>query len=454
MLPATSDSVMIDMTGADLASPAKKSKTRAPKAKSPADSKAKGAKPAQDGAAGKLKGRKKKTEALEELPPEELPRGPSFPFDINRVLALGSRCGLPTDRAARDELAGQHGVVHSLDARQQTATDIASAIPSATAESVMTTASVQAGCSASSRARSNNNSWGCDCAPELQASAGPASSQKAPLSALSLRDRLQKVQCLPQQAGLSPAEAMLGLTNPDALDAANASPAVKHVGRGDTDDLIHNHVGSHDPTDDADQSCAGMHMGSDCSPMPNLAHGITYDDLINLISPTGGPSPQASDAGTDNSTPLRAPLLDPQLHALKVNPCSRCADTPVYAASAPAFISHALSQQQQQDENVVESGDCPGSFDKVGANSLDSFQQQQPLQGKASCSQGGQSAAVPMKAEQACDGLPLAHGVPSGASCQPSPGSSADEMSQHGKKRSRSATFCLVMHCGCSSDLL
>ena len=246
----------------------------------------------------------------------------------------------------------------------------------------------------------------------------------------------------------------LGLTNPDALDAANASPAVKHVGRGDIDDLIHNHVGSHDPTDDADQSCAGMYMGLDCSPMPNLAHGIIYDDLINLISPTGGPSPQASDAGTDNSTPLRAPLLDPQLHALKVNPRSRCADTPVYAASAPAFISHALSQQQQQDENVVESGDCPGSFDKVGVKSLDSFQQQQPLQGKASCSQGGQSAAVPMKAEQACDGLPLAHGVPSGASCQPSPGSSADEMSQHGKKRSRSATFCLVVHCGCSSDPL
>ena len=469
------DGVLIDMTGADSASPAKKPKARAPKAKSPADSKAKGTKTVKDGAAGKLKGRTKKTEALEALAPEELPRGPSFPFDINRVLALGRQCGLPTESAARDELAGQHGVLHSLDAGCQTAVESASAVPSAkggTADSVMSTASAQADCFANSLAYSNSRMWGCDCAEEQQASVGPASSQEVPLSELSLRERLQKVQCLLQQAGLSPAEAMLGLglTNPDALDAANASPAVRgrHVS-GEGSDLFHAHVGCQSSTHGPDQAGAGMHIGLDCSPVPNLAHGVTYDDLINLISPTPGPSPQASDAGTDNSIPPRPRLLAPQLGPLKVDPPSQCNDMLVCASSPLALISHVLLQQQEQqqhDECVVKSANGPISSGKVGQNSLDSTEQEPPLQGKATCFQQGQSAASPRAspaaspatsptvAEQPCDGLQLTHGVQSSASCQQSPGSSVDEVSQHGKKRSRSATTCPFMHRMRSSDLL
>ena len=467
----SSDGILIDMTGAGSASPAKKA--RAPKAKSPADSKAKGARTVKDGAAGKPTGRKKQTEALKELAPEELPRGHSFPFDIDRVLALGSQCGLPTDRATRDELAGQHGVLHSPHARHQTAVDRASAVPSAkgaTAESVMSTAAAQADCSANSPAYSNSRLWGCGCPQEQQASIGPASSQEVPLSELSLRDRLQKVQCLLQQAGLSPAEAMLGLTNPDALDAANASPVVRRFpGPGHADDLFHGHVGSHDPTHDPVQAGAGMHIGSDRSPVPNLAHGVTYDDLINLISPTPGPSPQASDAGTDNSISPRAPLLASQLSSVIGDPPSQCDDMLGYAISPLAVImtNHALSQQQQQeqqqqDECVAQSADGPVGSGKVGQHSLDSTQQEPPLQGKATCFQQGQSAASPrvspaaspMVAEQSCDGIQLTQGLQSSASCQQSPGSSADEVSQHGKKRSRSATTCPCMHRRHSSDLL
>ena len=462
MVPDNSlDGVLIDVTGGDSASPAKKPRARAPKAKSPADSKAKGAKTVRDGAAGKPKGRKKKIEVLQELVSEELPRGPSFPFDLNRVLALGSQCGLPTDRATRDELASQHGMLPSLDARHQTATDRASA-KGATAESAMMAASAQADCSANRLAYSNSRSWGRDCAQEQQASAPPASSQEVPLSELSLRDRLQKVQCLLQQAGLSPAEAILGLSNPDALGAANASFAVRSpLSPGGTDVVFDGHVGSSDRTHDPDQAGAGMRIGSDCSPVPSLAHGITYDDLINLISPTPAPSAQALHVGTDDDNPLRPPTSTPQLSPHALDPPSQCIDTPVFASSPLAVVSHALLQQQQQDENDVESVDGPVNSDKVGKNSSDSLQQETPLQGKASCPQQGQSAALPaaspaaspMVAEPPCDGV--SHGVQPSASCLQSPGSSAGEVSQHGKKkRSRSAITGLRLHCGRSSDLL
>ena len=285
---------------------------------------------------------------------------------------------------------------------------------------------------------------------------GPASSQETPVSELSLHDRLQKVQCLLQQAGLSPAEAMLGLTNPDVLDAANASPAFRRpLGSGDTDDLFHGHMGNHDSTHDAD---AGMHIGPDCSPVPNLTHGVAYDDLIILISPTPGPSVQASDIATDNSLPSPAPLSASQLSPLKVDPPSQCNDILVYATSPPALVSHALlqeqqQQQQQQDEYLVGSTDAPTGSGKDIQNSYDSFKEEPVHQSEALRFQQQQAVALPaassMVAGQACDGVHLSHGGQPSASCQQSPASSADEVSQHGRKRSRSATICLCCIMAC-----
>lgn len=457
--PATSsDPNLIDMTGADPASPAKKPKAAAPKAKAPAKSQAKSAKTLKEGAEGKPKGRKKKTEALEELVPEgALLRGPSFPFDIHRVLALGSQCGLPTDQATRDELSGQHGMLRMPRACQKTAADPGSAIPTAIGATAVSasSASAQADCWADNHACSDGRLCGSECAEQLQALAGSAGAQEVPLSELSLRDRLQKVQCLLRQAGLSPAEAMLGLASPDALDNAEASDAVRHtVSPTGTDGLFHGHVGSADPMQEADQDGSGTHTGSDRSPVPSLACGVTYDEcLINLISPTLGPSPQASHAGTDAGSPLGLPLSAPQLSPIELDSPSQSNCLPVCAASSLALVSHALlqQQQQQQGEHAGTPADDPVSCGRVCQNSLHSSQQELLLPSETPCFQQDASgvlpaaspAALPAVAEQCCDVLQLSHGMQSSASCQQSPRSSMDEVSQHGRKRSRLATSCL-----------
>ena len=397
----------------------------------------------------KPKARKKNAEALDALVPEECPKGPSFPFDINRVLALGSRCGLPTDQAARDQLAGQHGVLHSLDVLQQAVTD--RALPSAsdrTAE-VEWSAPVHAGCPSISHTYGDNRCMDSDCAQEQHVSVGVGRTQEAPLSELSLRDRLHKVRCLLQQAGLSPAEAILGLANSDAADPANASTCVRRLSPDSTHNSSHGHIGGEeDITYDPDRAAAGAHIGSASSPVPNLARGVTYEELISLISPTPGPVAQASDAAAGAGTPPQAPIFAPELSPPELDPPSPSDHTPTYATSPLPLFSHSLFQQQQQQQQndcFVESAGSPVSPRKVGQSSLDSSRQELELQSGASDSHQDQPADSLTIAEQHCDEPPLIHCVQLSASCQQSPGSSADEVSQHGKKRSRSATVNLPL---------
>ncbi|KAL3161568.1 hypothetical protein ABBQ32_010433 [Trebouxia sp. C0010 RCD-2024] len=447
-LATSTDTALIDMTGSELPSPAKKARGRPPKAKSPADSQAKKGKALKAGLESKPKGRKKKSEALEALVPEELPKGPSFPFDINRVLSLGSQCGLPMDRAARDELAAQYGVLHSLDASHITVSDTLDAMTSAsggTAEFVGPASALSEPLCNShedSKHRCMDNGYAG------QQQAWSDTKQEVPLSELSLRDRLQKVHCLLQQAGLSPAEAMMGLANPDAnpnaVHTAKASAAVTCHSPTSMDDLSQDHPGSHDLIHSPGRNGPGMHTGSDKSPVRELACGVTYDELISLISPTPGPSPQASVMATDAGSPLRIPLVAPQLSPS--NPPSQEHRTSVFVTSPLALVSHNLFQQQQQrrqDDQLVESIDSPGTACRSRQDSLRSFPEQELVsESQVPSPQQGLcfGTALPTETELCLDlRQPTGgDGVQSSASCQQSPGSSAGEVSQHGKKRSRS----------------
>lgn len=449
-LATSTDSTLIDMTGSELPFPAKKARGRPPKAKSPADSQAKQGKASKAGVESKPRGRKKKSECLEALVPEELPKGPSFPFDINRVLALGSQCGLPMDRAARDELAAQYGVLHSPDASLTSVSGTPNAMTYAnggTAELVGSGAApgdlLCNGCEGSQNRFLDNGHAG-------QRQAWSIAKQEVPLSELSLRDRLQKVHRLLQQAGLSPAEAMMGLADPDALQSARASASVTSHNPHSMDDLSQHRPGSHDLIHSPGQDGAGMHIGLDSSPVRELASGVTYAELISLISPTPAPSPQASVMATDAGSPLRNPLLAPQL--TPSDPPSQRHRTHVFGASPLALVSHDLfqqQQQQQQDDQSVESIDL-GSPCKSRQDSLHSFQEQEPVSpSEVPNPQQGLyfGTALPTGAEQGLDGGQPTHGdgAQPSASCQQSPGSSAGDVSQHGKKRSRSASQCCIV---------
>lgn len=428
-----------------LASPAKKPKRRAPKATAATaaqaassaaagaaaeiDSKAKAAKPSPKGKAVKPKGRKKAAEAPEQFEPAELLKGPAFAFEVDHVLALGSRCGLPTDRAARDAMSAQH----QTDWRQQEPQDSLSETYRAQETANTPHPAASGGNIYTSRGEVTTKSMphGEACSP----------SPTVPVAELPLRDRLHKIQQLLLQAGLSPAQALLVAHTASNSDPAATATAV-HQGVTAASEVRSVRQQSADIATidlrDADLALTRQQSDSSASTAaaspqdvtkPAWSHGVTYDELICLVSPSPAAPHQRLHASQHAESP---PLLsDPQ-----PLPASTL-DSPQSPHAMPSLLHWSHADQS------------PGqAFHDADVVSLCSPQQVpfsvQPASPIAPVSSEGIQWRVEDIAQldlpqellsgsmQSVKGSEPGHGMPGNASSQPS-----TVATQHTKKRGR-----------------
>lgn len=162
----------------------------------------------------------------------------------------------------------------------------------------------------------------------MSAQHGEACSPSPPVlvAELPLRDRLHKIQQLLLQAGLSPAQALLAAHTASNSDPAATAPAV-HLGvtaanavrpaRHQSDQQTEDSVTI--DLSDADLPMTRQHSDSSASTAaaspqhvtkPAWSHGVTYDELICLVSPTPAAPHQRLHASQHADSP---PLLsDPQ----------------------------------------------------------------------------------------------------------------------------------------------
>ena len=428
------------MTSPGPVSPAKKPRGRVPKAASSEGSAVKAKKPraVKAGQEAKPKGRKKGPVLAEELAPEELPKGPSFTFEIDHVLALGSRCGLAADRAARDELSSQHAVQQLHPAVHHPH------LHSATGNSsVMIHPAPPASASTESSEQAIQVDDGS--AVEQPEFAGMDSVTHVPLSELPLRDRLHKVRQLLREAGLSPAQALLSLNSPDAAESSAAVPVAGLQGSPSSiSDLAYTCLDSRQATD-AHEVEGGKKQFSDGSPVSKLASGATYDELICLISPSPKHSVPASDRLTDANHPLYPSHLALQLSP-PGHPLSLQHDSLILSASSPRAVCQSSMpsdpgqqpQQRQPNDSFAATSAAVDSIHQSAHRAVAPVLEQPVLYSDVSTAQQAMQTASSATEHQ--DGMSefSGHGA---VSCQPSPDSSTGSVLQQGKKRSRSACF-------------
>ena len=241
----------------------------------------------------KPRGKKKKAGVMEQLEPAEQPKGPAFAFEIDHVLALGSQCGLPMDKAARDEMSVAHHAQMRLHEASYSLCDRRQA--SGSQEQV----SVESG--TLDRYDSTSEKGDVKTAPQL-----------LPIAELPLRHRLQKIQQLLLQAGVSPTQALLApnTVSNSTCGMTSASTTVQSMQQRDTA------IADHDAADFAhllrseQQAKLGSkrdERGFDHVTTPVWTQGVTYDEMICLISPS--PSPVHHRLHTSqHSDPMLLPL--------------------------------------------------------------------------------------------------------------------------------------------------
>jgi len=400
------------------------------------------------GKAVKPKGRKKKAEPVKELESAELPKGPAFAFEIDHVLALGSRCGLPMDKATRDEMSVQHHKeikwkqqqVQSALLDSPKAPESSSTI--ARKQSVALDNIAQTGSAHVAFSGAPNPSRDNIMISAAQQEAWLSASPPVPDAELPLRDRLHKIQHLLLQAGLSPAQALLAASPashskaaasaPDAsssLTAASVVDAAAGVGKqqqqDDTIDLS-----------DADPFRTGLTHGAGSSTAaagslsvstPMWSHGLTYDEMICLV----GPSPVPLHQRLDDSKVPDSPSLPSDFQPLPV-------DTPHSPPAAPSL----LPQREQSPVQSHKSVELVSSSSPQKQSSS-----QQPASPTAHFGHGGfrttegDKALLDMQQDalsasvHTMDESELSHSMHGSASCQPS-AASIGSIPQT-KKRSR-----------------
>jgi len=390
----------------------------------------------------KPKGRKKKAEPVKELEAAELPKGPAFAFEIDHVLALGSRCGLPMDKATRDEMSVQHH--REIRWRQHQAQpalldspkapESSSAIARKQSVALDNTAQIGSAHVACSGAPDSSRDGVMISAP--QQAGWPPVSPPVPDAELPLRDRLRKIQALLLQAGLSPAQALLAANTAspskiaasaqDASGSLNAASAVdpaagvgKQQQQGDTIDLS-----------GADLSSTGLSHGAGGSQsvsMPVWSHGVTYDEMICLVSPSPIPLHQQ----LDNSQVPGSPSLPLDSQPLPVEP-----------PNSPSAAPSLLPQHEQSPVQSLKSVELVSS-----SGPQKQSPSQQPASPTAPNSNGesriteGDTAQLDLQQDAlsasvyTTDESELSHSMHVSASCQPSPASTGSI--QQTKKRSR-----------------
>ncbi len=390
------------------------------------------------GKAVKPKGRKKKAEPVKELESAELPKGPAFAFEIDHVLALGSRCGLPMDKATRDEMSVQHHKeVRWKQQQAQSALLDSVKAPESSNQSVALDNSAQAGPAARTAAPQVAFSGapppsrdGAVISAAQQAGWPPALPPVADAE-LPLRDRLHKIQRLLLQAGLSPAQALLAASTAShseaaasAQDASSSLPAASPVDaaaglskqqqQDDTIDLSDADLSSTGLSHGAGSSTAAA-GGSQSVSTPMWSHGVTYDEMICLVSPSPVPLHQR----LDKTQVPGSPSLPSDSQPLPVEP----------SHSPPA----APSLLPQHEQSPVQS---PKSVVLVSSSSP---QKQSPSQQPASPTRtisdggfritGGDTAQLDLQQDAlsaslyTMDESELSHSMHGSASCQPSPAS-------------------------------
>ncbi|KAA6426168.1 MAG: hypothetical protein FRX49_04020 [Trebouxia sp. A1-2] len=269
----------------------------------------------------------------------------------------------------------------------------------------------------------------------------PASSP-VPDAELPLRVRLNKIQRLLLQAGLSPAQALLAASTAShskaaasaqdassSLTAASAEDPVAGVGKqqqqGDTIDLS-----------DAELSRTGLSHGAGSSSdaaggsrsVSTLvwSHGVTYDEMICLVSP----SPVPPDQQLSKSQLPGSPSLPSDCQPFPVDP--------------PHSFLVAPSLPHQHEQSPAQS---PKSVELVSPTSPQKQSSiEQPASPTAHLSNGGLRSVNGDTAQldwqdsvsasvHTMDESELSHSMHGSASCQPSPASTGSI--QQTKKRSR-----------------
>ena len=393
-----------------------------------ASSKGKGVKP---------KGRKKKAEPVKELEAAELPKGPAFAFEIDHVLALGSRCGLPMDKATRDEMSVQHH--REIRWRQHQAQpalldspialESSSAIARKQSVALDNTAQIGSAHVACSGAPDSSRDGVMISAP--QQAGWPPVSPPAPDAELPLRDRLCKIQALLLQAGLSPAQALLAANTAShskiaasaqdasgSLNAASAVDPAAGVGKQQQQDNTIDLSG-------ADLSSTGLSHGAGGSQsvsMPVWSHGVTYDEMICLVSPSSVPLHQLLDNSQVPGSPS-LPLDSQAPHSPSAAPSllPQHEQSPVQSLKSVELVSSPGPQKQSPSQQ-------PAS--PTAPNSNGGFRITEGDTAQLDLQQDALSASV-----YTMDESELSHSMHVSASCQPSPASTGSI--QQTKKRSR-----------------
>ncbi len=490
-LAASANGTLAEPSNPSLASPAKKprgrpSKTAAAAAAQSASVAAATAPSAEAGTrtaalqaspkgkAVKPKGKKKKAEPVKELEAAELPKGPAFAFEIDHVLALGSRCGLPLDKATRDEMSVKHH--REIRWQQQQAQPALLDSPKAPEssstlarkQSVALGNTAQTGCAHVAYSGAPDSSRDSVMISAPQQAGWPSESPPVPDAELPLRDRLNKIQALLLQAGLSPAQALLAAStashtkaaasaqDTSSLFAASSSDAAAGVSKAAAAALdacsslttasavdpaagVSQQQQQDDTFDlsDADLFSTGLAHGAGSSTAaagglqsvstPMWSHGVTYDEMICLVSPSPVPLHQRLDMGQIPGSPS----LPSKSQPLPV-------DSPHSSPTAPSLLpQHEQSPVQSPESVVLVSSSSPQKQSPS----------QQPVSPTAYLGNGGfritegETAQLDLQQDAlsasvyTMDESELSHSMHGSASCQPSPASNGSIPQT--KKRSR-----------------
>ena len=238
----------------------------------------------------KPRGKKKKAGVMEQLEPAEQPKGPAFAFEIDHVLALGSQCGLPMVKAARDEMSVAHHAQMRLHEASHSLCDKCQA--SGSQEQVP----VESG--TLDRYDSTSEKGNVKTAPQL-----------LPIAELPLRHRLQKIQQLLLQAGVSPTQALLApnTVSNSTSGMTSASTTVQSMQQRDTAIADHDFAHLLRSEQQAKLGSKRDERGFDHVTTPVWTQGVTYDKMICLISPSPSPVHQRLHT-SQHSDPMLLPL--------------------------------------------------------------------------------------------------------------------------------------------------
>ena len=403
------------------------------------------------GKAVKPKGRKQKAETVKELESAELPKGPAFAFEIEHVLALGSRCGLPMDKATRDKMSVQHHKeIRWKQQQAQSALLDSGEAPEISNQSIALDNTAQTGPSARTAAPqvafsgAYHPSRDSGMTSAAQQERWPQESPPVADAELPLRDRLRKIQRLLLQAGLSPAQVLLAASTASHSKAAastqDASSRLPAASTGDAAAGLSKQQQQQDDTidlSDADLSSIQLSHGAGSSTeaaggsqsvsTPMWSHGVTYDEMICLVSPS--------------PVPLHQQLDKSQVPGFPSLP-SDCQPLPADSLHSPPAAPSLLPQHEQSQ---VQS---PKSVELVSSSSPQKqSSSQQPASPTAHLSDGGcritegDTAQLDLQQDalsasvDTMDESEHSHSKHGSASCQPSPASTGSI--QQTKKRSR-----------------